>query len=269
LVLSDEDIKEFIRVGEIEIENYKVENLEPASYDFRVGDKAITEEGVIDIKKKGYIKIPRGSTAVVYPCEKVKLGQRIIGKFGLRSSLARKGLILHAGPQIDPGFSGLLSFTIYNSGTTDVILRHNESFASVEFLELKTPSSRAYSGSYQNQNGISKDDIELVTRKYKNLSEIEDFINDIRSELSSVKTFNNTVMLGIIISTFAFIFSQLFSTSSSSPLTKPVSYFSQFINVRDIAYLLVFSTIVGVFFAFGKCIGAKIIKIASLFFIRI
>ena len=197
MILSDLDIRDFMNSGDIVISNFTGE-LEPASYDLRVGAEGMTKEGVLNIAEKKYIKIPRGATSVIYPLERIKLSNRLAARYGLRSQFARKGLILLSGPQIDPGFEGVLSITIFNAGTSEVVLSYQEIFATIEFCILKTPASKGYAGPYQMQEKITSEEIELITKEYKNFSEIEDGITKYKAELDVIKNYLNIVLFGAI-----------------------------------------------------------------------
>jgi deoxycytidine triphosphate deaminase len=61
MILSDVDIKKWMAAGDIEITDFSGD-IQPASYDLRVGDVGISSRGVINIAKKRFIKVPRGST---------------------------------------------------------------------------------------------------------------------------------------------------------------------------------------------------------------
>ncbi|MCK4386421.1 MAG: dCTP deaminase [candidate division Zixibacteria bacterium] len=197
MILSDNDIREFIDSGDIAISPFNGE-LEPASYDLRVSKEGLSKDGAVNIEEKGYIKIPRGATAVIYPLERIKLTTRVVARYGLRSRFARKGLILLSGPQIDPGFEGTLSVTIFNAGTSEVTLQYQEKFATIEFFLLKTPASKGYDGPYQRQTKIGSDEIELITRKYKNFSEIEDVLTRSHAQLGIINIFIYVVLFGTI-----------------------------------------------------------------------
>lgn len=210
MILSDRDIQQFMNLNEIIIRNFSNE-LEPASYDLRVGNKGITSEGIVDIEKREYLKIPRGVSLVIYPMEKIQLGTKIAATFGLRSKFARKGLILLSGPQIDPGFRGILTLTLFNAGTSEIIVRYNEKIATVVFHLLRTPSSRKYQGPYQEEevNMLSDMDIDFATKKYKNLSDIEKELSSLQIDYNNSKTFINVVLGGVLAGAVIFFFSQL------------------------------------------------------------
>lgn len=208
MILSDLDIREFVDSGDIVICDFSGE-LEPASYDLRVGKEGIKEEGVLNIEEKKYIKIPRGAIVVIYTLEEIKLSTKVAARYGLRSHFARKGLILLSGPQIDPGFDGVLTVTLFNAGTSEVILSYMEKFATVEFFLLQTPASKRYTGPYQRQTKITSEEIELVTKEYKNFSEIEDAITKIHVDLDHIKNFIYIVFFGIIVGAVVIILQEL------------------------------------------------------------
>ncbi|MBN1805219.1 MAG: dCTP deaminase [Sedimentisphaerales bacterium] len=198
MILSDVDIKKFMSSSDIEIEDFSGD-IEPASYDLRVGSNGISSKGVINIKEKKFIKIPRGSTAVIYPCERIKLSNKITARYGLRSKFARRGLILLSGPQIDPGFEGTLSVTIFNAGTDYVRIDYQEKFATIEFMELSSPASRGYSGPYQKQDILTGEDIDLMTRKYKNFAQIESVLQKTSIHVTIIKDLLYVVIFGLIV----------------------------------------------------------------------
>lgn len=228
MVLSDVDIREYIDLGWIEIDNFS-EELEPASYDLRVGDSGWNQEGFVNIAERRFIKIERGATVIVHPFETIKLGTNLIARFGLRSYYARQGLILLSGPQIDPGFDGELRITIFNAGTSEVVLSYLDKFATIEFLSLITNASRGYQGPYQGHGPISSDEVKMVTSSYRNFSDIEDEIRTVGESLSHVQDLTKAVLIALIIAVIGGIIvgvsigvlqEFVFSEETSSPLSQ-------------------------------------------------
>jgi dCTP deaminase len=195
---------------DIRISNFS-DDLEPASYDLRVGEEAVTQKGMVDIEKEKYVKIPRGATMVIYSHERIQLSTKIAGRYGLRSHFARKGLVLLSGPQIDPGFEGTLSVTVFNAGSSEVVLSYLEKLATIEFSLLRTPASKAYSGRYQGQIRIPSEEVELITREYKSFSEIEDALSSTQEGVDNIKNFNYVVVFGIVVGAVLVILERLLS----------------------------------------------------------
>jgi dCTP deaminase len=77
-----------------------------------------------------------GDFALVLTRESVKLPLNISCTIGMRSSLARRGLILLAGMQIDPGFEGHLRFGLFNASPRRASLDYDDELCTIEFHKL-------------------------------------------------------------------------------------------------------------------------------------
>ena len=165
-ILTDAKLKDAINKGEIQI-TPAPKNLEPASIDLTVGDEAFITGGdkIIKLSEGKSLILPSGEMALVVTKEGLKLSSKIVGHFGLKSSFARKGLVLLAGLQIDPGFEGTLHVVLYNLSSEEISLAHGELFCSVEFHELSEGVETPYSGAYQGQKSISLQEIIDIRRR--------------------------------------------------------------------------------------------------------
>lgn len=176
MVLSDREIVDFRKKGEIYLDPFDKDSLQPASYDFKVGAEAFVNGKIIDLREEKYIKIRRGSFAVLVTLEKIRCGTSVAGKFGLRSYFARKGLVLLSGIQIDPGYEGTLTAFVFNLGPEDIIIKYEQTFATVEFSRIRKRPSHGYDGPYQGSVGIPLEDLESLVRPRPpmSLEEIQD-----------------------------------------------------------------------------------------------
>ena len=105
--------------------------------------------------------------------ERLRLSAQHVGRFGLRSKYARKGLIATTGPQIDPGYDGRLILGLTNLTPKAVALPYKDDLVSVEFHRLETPSTKPYSGPYQKKYELDPEDIEsIVEAEAMTLSEV-------------------------------------------------------------------------------------------------
>lgn len=198
MLLSNSDILEALAAGILKIEPFEESRLQPASYDLTAGDEAVARGGAVDIKEQGYVQIPRGSTAIIATKEVLKLSTSVAGHFGLRSSFARDGLVLLSGPQVDPGFEGILSITVFNSGVDDVTIVLGEAFATIEFVFLKNPASVAYSGSYQEQRTIPvKERARIGGTTTRSFSEIEKLLDQLDNKIGILTNVVVQVIVGI------------------------------------------------------------------------
>ena len=160
MLMSDKDIQEAMSSGELIIGNFSQKSLQPASYDMRVGEEAFSshEKVGIDVKSIHSLVVKPGDFILIRTYESVKLSPKIAGRIGLRSFHARKGLVLLAGPQIDPGFEGVLVVGLHNLDANELKLSYKETFCTVEFYRLSEPVQQPYKGEYQHQSEIEKRD---------------------------------------------------------------------------------------------------------------
>lgn len=168
-ILADKHIRKLVKEHEL-ISPLDESSLNPASYDLRLGTRAIKTTGVFDLQKGDVIHIYPGELVEVMTLEKLRLPNNISGGIGLRSYYARKGLCILAGLQIDPGFEGNLVISLVNLGSRPVFLRQGDPFCTVEFNELKGAVERPYTGPYQHQKDFPSEDIEFVYTGEKPLS---------------------------------------------------------------------------------------------------
>jgi dCTP deaminase len=137
-VLSDEEILEHLKRGEIKITPFETSCLNPASYDLRSSSEVV-------IKPKRY--------ELTASLETVELGLKVTGSLHIRSSLAREGII-GSFAVVDPGFRGQLTLNLHNAGEREVRIREGEPIVQIVFHKLGIQVKKGYSGLYQNSRGI-------------------------------------------------------------------------------------------------------------------
>lgn len=165
MILNNEQIVAAYRKGDIVIEPFAEDQVQAATYDLRVGEQGATTSSkkVINIRENGYLLLNPGDFATVTALEIIRLGPQYAARFGLRSKFARKGLIATTGPQIDPGYHGRLIIGITNLTPKPATLAYQDDFLSVEFHRLSEPSTKPYSGPYQDKLTLGPEEIEAIT----------------------------------------------------------------------------------------------------------
>ncbi len=161
MFLSDKDIKSGVEAKLIVLEPFTEKQLQPASYDIRLGNTFIINEShtatVIDIErgilpKTRTITVEDGAEFVLHP------GVSILGyskeKFGSdeflievngKSSLARIGLIVHNSASIvNPGHFLNIALELCNLNNVPIILRPNMLIAQLTFTTLSSHTKRSY-----------------------------------------------------------------------------------------------------------------------------
>lgn len=176
-VLSRELIDKLVAEKVLEIDPfYKAKpGTQPASYDLRLGKTILVtpvkrgEEGrAVDLDKeegKKYMIRP-GEFVAALTEEKLSLPNDICARFGVKSSLARKGLIAFGGIQIDPGWTGRLAISLFNVGPEDIELKLWEPIFTVEFHRLEEPTKNPYDGDYQNQLTFPDDQSDFILQAH-------------------------------------------------------------------------------------------------------
>ena len=153
-VLSDKNIRELIRNGELSIEPFVEKNLTPNGYDLTIDEIYIkkTDQYI----NEGIAKIPPLTWFAVSTREFVKMGAKVVSQLWIRSSYARKGIIASFG-KVDAGFHGTLTISCFNASHEEVEIPIGDRFCQIVFEELSSKPEELYenrSGNYQNQRGI-------------------------------------------------------------------------------------------------------------------
>ena len=98
----------------------------------------------------------------VQTLEQIQLSKGICGRMGLRSKFTRRGLLMFSDLQIDPGFHGILTLSLFNATNRPVSMRYGELFCTVEFSRTDTEASQGYAGSYQGALDFRSEDISYL-----------------------------------------------------------------------------------------------------------
>lgn len=175
-MLSNVEIREAIESGEIRIEPFRPENVQPASYDLTLGDGFIPHyrpsretRHIIDpldpaaTYAQVWARTYEYDRAVLFAMrgftlgctrERITLGPSIAAQVGGKSSLARLGIEVHlTAGFIDAGFSGAITLEMVNNGPDDVLLTVGMDIAQLVFYRLGKPADPPYQGRYQHATG--------------------------------------------------------------------------------------------------------------------
>lgn len=164
MVLSDKSIKQAHEEGAIKIEPFEEKQVQPASYDLRVGRQGATikDKEIVDISKKGFLTLDAGDTGLVSTEEVVQLDDCHAGRFGLTSKYARKGVYAATGAQVDPGFRGRLFVGITNLTPKALTFTYRDDFLTLELHQLIEPCETPYDGKYQGKEEFGSEDVEYL-----------------------------------------------------------------------------------------------------------
>lgn len=165
-MMTDTEIRRARDAAEIAIEPFKEDSLQPASYDLRVGKQAFASSSkqTLDVSARGVLVIDPGEFAVLETLEEVKFDSQTAAQIGLRSEYARRGLLMLSGPQVDPGFQGILVVRVVNLAPNSIALPHAAPFLTAQLFRLSGPVERPYEGARQGQTGLSPTDVQELAQ---------------------------------------------------------------------------------------------------------
>jgi dCTP deaminase len=163
-LLTDAEIKEALKKDGLEIDPFDDESLQAASYDMKLGKKAIITRTVsleelkgkvqredvkeINVDKEESITIPGGAFALVSTLERIKLPTNFAGHIGMRTYFTRKGLVVLSGLQIDPGWDGILVLGLANISPRSLTIDYKDHLCTIEIHRLNRPAEQKYEGTY-------------------------------------------------------------------------------------------------------------------------
>jgi len=166
MILCDTEIEQEVKAKRINITPFDRNMIQPASYDLKVGEDAATVpsngNSRINLKKEKVLVLPAFSPAVVWTLEELKFPLDIAGRFGLKSGLSRRGVYASVGPQIDPGFDGKLSVTLFNLTPTPLSLNYKDRFLTMEIHRLGRAASKGYEGEYQRRKTFTSRELDPI-----------------------------------------------------------------------------------------------------------
>lgn len=161
MFLSDVDIIQAVKKGDITLKPFFENRLQPASYDILLGNKFVVNDEnsthFVDPVKKIYAKtrevtVKDGAEFVLHPGVSVLgVSKEFFGsneyliQVGGKSSLARVGLMIHnTAGLINPGHFLNITFELCNLNNVPIILRPGMEIAQLTFSKLSSPTRQSY-----------------------------------------------------------------------------------------------------------------------------
>lgn len=189
-MMADNEIRAALERREIVLDPVDYGSIEPASYDARVGKWAFASslKEKLNLGEKGVLIVEPGEFAVVETMERVGLDNQTAAQLGLRSEYARRGLLMLSGPQVDPGFNGILVVRVINLAPKPMALPYQAPFLTLQFFRLNGPVSKPYAGPQQGQAGIGARDIqELVETEGMTLGQVTKTLGALAKDVSELR----------------------------------------------------------------------------------
>jgi len=181
MILSDRDIKKYLKEGKLKIEPLNEDRIEGASIDLTLGNEfrifKVTAMPFIDPKNvtEGYtevIRVEEGKPFILHPgefvlgCVKeyIKIPEDLMGIVDGRSSLGRLGVIVHAtAAAMNPGWEGKFVLEITNVGKMPVALYPGMRICKLVLHKLSSTAEKPYykkkDAKYHKQKSIEESKI--------------------------------------------------------------------------------------------------------------
>jgi dCTP deaminase len=161
MIYADRTIKQKVKSGEIVIDPFDPDRLQPASYDLTLDNEfrifRVHEIEAIDVKEKSNIMekvvVKEDHPFILHPSnfalalvrEKTGVDDSHVGRLEGKSSLARLGLIIHTTAGfLDPGNCLQLTLELYNASPLPIKLYPGMKIAQIAFEQLDRACERPY-----------------------------------------------------------------------------------------------------------------------------
>lgn len=214
MLLSDVEIRDAIKEKKIIIDPFYEPSLQPASYDLRIGKRLLVsgEENEIDMEKKLSMTLKAGQFALLTSLEKITISNDIAGHIGMKSYYTRKGIIMLAGLQIDPGWDGYLVLGMYNASPRSITLDYQSSICTVDFYSLAVPASKGFEASHEMKMGLipKVDKDYLRALETQTLSEMSESVRQLSQNMSTLTTITYKIVLPILLLILASVVAKFF-----------------------------------------------------------
>lgn len=206
MIMTDGEIEEAIKSKKLIIEKFNINNLQPASYDVRLGDEVLLsgEDNVVNLKENQTIRINPGQFALLVTKELFRMPNNMVGVIGSKGDVTRKGLIILSGLQIDPTFEGNLCIGVYNASPRKIVLDYLDSFVTVEFHKLAKPAERQHRGIPELTRGKIPDEAKDYLRHIEtsSLSELSESVRTLSMNMNTLTTVTYKMILPILVTIF-------------------------------------------------------------------
>lgn len=192
-VLTDAEIRRLARERRL-ISDFLEGSLSGASYDLRLGRECYTrgKTHMLSVEDPSY-RLDPGQFIILTSNERLQLPDDIVGRAGLMSRWAQRGLVSLFSPQIDPGFVGLIVVPLFNVGNAPVTLKLGETIFTVEFVRTSRCAETSWTQNHAPLEGIpamvevemARPDISDLTQR---VATLENSIESMKSSLDSYQT---------------------------------------------------------------------------------
>ena len=168
--LVDWQLKLYLKLGLLKIENYKDNAIQPNSLDVHLGNQfalQLNDGSFEEIVVNEFVLKP-GDFVLATTEEYFYFGSMLHGVLQGKSSWARVGLYVESAGLFDSGFEGVAVVELTNQGKAPLVLKQGQPIAQMVFQRnIPVLKSYKHKGHYQGQRNAKQTWMKNITEKSK------------------------------------------------------------------------------------------------------
>ena len=143
------------------------------------------------------IKVEPGSFGLFLTHEYLYLPDDIYGLISLRFRYKIRGLTNVSGFHIDPGYYGHILFGVYNTGPSEIIIKHLDSVFMITFVKVDRKPKMLYEG--PSIDDISPENVERLRGPPVSLKNLDDRVKKLETYFRIIVYILVAIIIGIIL----------------------------------------------------------------------
>ena len=167
------------------VQNPDSKLIQPSSLELSLGKEVFISSKkdlcLLNNKDK-HITIPPGDFALLITREYIKIPKYCMGFISIKSKYKFKGLINISGFHVDPGFEGKLKFSVFNAGTTGLILSYGDPVF-ILFITYIQGEAKENTCEHNRQRHIGAKDMEPLLGAQIPLHELAHRLRDVETKI--------------------------------------------------------------------------------------
>lgn len=181
---------------------YDPERVKHSAYEMGVGPEAFVTSGSEKrsvntcVSPGEKILIPPGQFGLLTTHEVVTVPADAIAFISIRAGIKFRGLVNVSGFHVDPGYSGHLTFAVYNAGSQDAVLDREQPIFMIWFSELDDVDEEPYKPKKRGQYIIGSEAVTRIQGEVASPAELKKRIDALQHQVGTMWW-----LLGILVGT--------------------------------------------------------------------